>query len=320
MTKARTLADNFAADINGITAGTGITGGGTSGTVTITNEMATTITAKGDLLAGTGNAAFDNLAAGNNGETLVADSSTTTGLRWQGNFGAGKNAIINGDFRINQRGVTSTTTSDTFVFDRFILVRGSGGTVTLSSEAFTPGAAPVAGYEGINFARLVSASQSAASDRAVLQQRIEDARTFAGQTVTLSFWAKASTGTPNIAFDLAQNFGSGGSPSTTVTGIGAQKFAITSSWARYSKTFSVPSVSGKTFGTNANSSLLGLNIFTSAGSDFNSRTDSLGNQNVTIDIWGVQLEAGSVATPFTTATGSLGGELALCQRYYWRLI
>ncbi len=91
MTKARTLADNFAADINGITAGTGITGGGTSGTVTITNDMATTITAKGDLLAGTGNATYDNLAIGNNGDTLLADSSASTGLRWQGNFAAGKN-------------------------------------------------------------------------------------------------------------------------------------------------------------------------------------------------------------------------------------
>ena len=68
-------------DIEGVTAGTGISGGGTSGTVTITNSMATEITAKGDLIVGTGNATFDNLPVGTNGYTLVADSSTATGLK-----------------------------------------------------------------------------------------------------------------------------------------------------------------------------------------------------------------------------------------------
>jgi hypothetical protein len=69
-------------DITGVTAGTGISGGGTSGTVTITNSMATEITAKGDLIAGTGSATFDNLAVGTNGQTLVADSTAATGLKY----------------------------------------------------------------------------------------------------------------------------------------------------------------------------------------------------------------------------------------------
>lgn len=69
-------------DITGVTAGTGISGGGTSGTVTITNSMATEITAKGDLIVGTGSATFDNLPVGTNGMTIVADSSTATGLKW----------------------------------------------------------------------------------------------------------------------------------------------------------------------------------------------------------------------------------------------
>ena len=69
-------------DIEGVTAGTGISGGGTSGTVTITNSMATEITAKGDLIVGTGNATFDNLPVGTNGFTLVADSSSATGLAY----------------------------------------------------------------------------------------------------------------------------------------------------------------------------------------------------------------------------------------------
>jgi hypothetical protein len=84
MTKARTLADNFAADINGITAGTGITGGGTSGTVTITNDMATTIAAKGDLVVGTANDTYAALTVGTNGFAVLADSSTATGLAYSG--------------------------------------------------------------------------------------------------------------------------------------------------------------------------------------------------------------------------------------------
>ena len=82
MTRARTNADNVTADIAGITAGTGITGGGTSGTVTITNDMATTIAAKGDILAGTANDAYSALTVGTNENRIVADSAQATGLKY----------------------------------------------------------------------------------------------------------------------------------------------------------------------------------------------------------------------------------------------
>jgi hypothetical protein len=74
---------NDVGDITAVTAGTGISGGGTSGAVTITNSMATEITAKGDLIVGTGNAAFDNLPVGTNNHVLMADSTVSpTGLKW----------------------------------------------------------------------------------------------------------------------------------------------------------------------------------------------------------------------------------------------
>ena len=233
---------------------------------------------------------------------------------WNVGFGqAGKNKIINGNFGINQRNVSSTTTNSDFPFDRFKITY-AGGTSTYSSETFTVGAAPVAGYEGKNFLRIVSTGQSAASDRTTIQQAIESVRTFAGQPVTVSFWAKASTGTPNIAVELAQNFGGGGS--TVVTGIGTTKLAITSSWVRYTVSTNVPSISGKTLGDEGS---LNLILWTSAGTDFNARTNSLGLQSITVDFWGVQVEYGSKATPFQTASGgSLQGELAMCQRYYYR--
>ncbi len=77
-----TWVDPSTGDITGVTAGTGISGGGTSGTVTVTNSMATAIDAKGDLIAGTGADAFSRLAVGTNGQILTADSTEATGIKW----------------------------------------------------------------------------------------------------------------------------------------------------------------------------------------------------------------------------------------------
>lgn len=64
-------------DITAVTAGTGISGGGTSGDVTITNSMATAITTKGDLVPGTGSGTFSRLGVGSNGQVLTADSTAS---------------------------------------------------------------------------------------------------------------------------------------------------------------------------------------------------------------------------------------------------
>jgi hypothetical protein len=85
---------------------------------------------------------------------------------------------------------------------------------------------------------------------------------------------------------------------------------------RYTIPVTFPSISGKTIGTSAD--CLELGLWLSAGSTYNSRTNSLGIQSNTFDIWGVQLEAGSTASDFQTATGTIQGELAACQRYYFR--
>jgi hypothetical protein len=76
------VASGATGDIEGVTAGVGISGGGTSGTVTVTNSMATAIDAKGDLVPGTGADTFARLAVGANNTVLTADSAEATGLKW----------------------------------------------------------------------------------------------------------------------------------------------------------------------------------------------------------------------------------------------
>jgi hypothetical protein len=257
------------------------------------------LTAKGDLFTfSTGSA---KLAVGSNGDTLVADSAATTGLSWSPSFGfsAGKNKIINGNFGIWQRGTTfNSATNGTFFADRWTVGRDGTNTVNITQQTFTPGTAPVSGYEGQFFARASIASTGTLS---FLQftQAIEDVRTLAGQTITISFWAKGSATATGLIY-IEQNFGSGGSASVET---GYPTFSLTTSWTRFSVNITVPSISGKTVGT---SSL--LRIFIRSGLTANGST---------FDLWGVQVEAGSVATAFQTATGTLQGELAACQRYYY---
>jgi hypothetical protein len=248
---------NDVGDITEVTAGTGLTGGGTSGAVTLS---------------------FDQANYGG------------------GQYAAGKNKIINGDFGIWQRG-TSFTTSAAYTADRFVMVTNPAAQGTVSQQTFTPGTAPVAGYENQFFLRYNSTSSNI--DPRIFQP-IEDVRTFAGQIVTVSFWAKSATADALSSIELKQIFGGGGSTAVDTT---SGAFTITSSWARYSTTLTLPSISGKTIGTNSNLRLT-FDLKNSTAFDF--------------DIWGVQIEAGSTASPFQTATGTKQGELAACQRYYWR--
>jgi hypothetical protein len=222
-------------------------------------------------------------------------------------FLAGKNKIINGDFAISQRG-SSFSSNASYTLDRWYMIwDGSGATRAVSQQTFVPGtgyasgdsitaSAPV-GFYGANFLRYNQSVAGSGGTYSVFQQKIEDVHTFAGQTVTFSFWAKASS-TVSLGTYLNQNFGTSGS-SDTNTSIVYQ--TVTTAWQRFAITISVQSISGKTIGAN---SFLMVPFVMPLNSTF------------TIDICGVQLEAGSVATPFTTCSNTLQGELALCQRYY----
>jgi len=218
-----------------------------------------------------------------------------------------RNAIINGNFDIWQRG-TSTTIG--YGADRWFNAI-TGSTCTFSRQSFTLGQTDVPD-EPTYFARELVSSVAGAGNFAYFYQNIESVRTFAGKEVTISFWAKADASKP-IAVNMLQFFGTGGSPSASVPSVSPTKFTLTTSWQKITHTVTIPSISGKTLGSN-NNDFLRLEIWLDAGSNRNDRSDSLGQQSGTFDIAQVQIEAGPVATPFERRP--IGTELALCQRYY----
>jgi hypothetical protein len=220
-----------------------------------------------------------------------------------------RNAIINGNFDFWQRG-TSQTAAGYGSADRWQNER-VGTTCTMSRQPFTLGQTDVPG-EPTYFCQMEVTSVAGANNISSLIQTIEGVRTFAGQQITVSFWAKANA-SKTIAIEFLQNFAAVSGGSASVTGIGSVKKALTTSWQKITHTITVPSISGKTLGSD-NSDRLVMFIYFDAGSNFNARTDSLGHQSGTFDIAQVQVEAGPVATPFERRP--IGTELALCQRYY----
>jgi hypothetical protein len=247
------------------------------------------------------------IANGGTGATTAAAALINLGLSGYGDVRAGKNNIINGAFDIWQRldgngGVTSISTTG-YLADRwrYVATTGAGKTISQSQQTFTAGTAPVSGYESKYFYRIaITGTAGSGYTYEALEQPIEDVRTFANTTVTLSFWAKSSTSS-SVTPKLTQNFGTGGSTSIDITG---SAIALTNNWTRYTQTLVVPTVATKTI--TSNSALIFALTFPN-------------NTLYTVDVWGAQLEQSSSATSFTTATETIGGEFALCQRYYYRM-
>jgi len=227
--------------------------------------------------------------------TYTADQTfpgiTVTSLNGAGM--PGRNKILNGDFSIWQRG---TSGGNGFLADRWYLNAGAATSFTQTRQSFTPGSAPAAAHEGKYFWR--NSITNVGSETAwYLNTYIEDVQTFAGQTATFSFWAKADSAR-TISPYLYQNFGTGGSTGVTVV---TSTFTLLTTWQRYTTTVTLPSIAGKTIGAGSY-----LMLFFAA-------TPATG---FVLDLWGMQLEPGSVATPFMTNTGNQQAELAACQRYY----
>jgi hypothetical protein len=212
-----------------------------------------------------------------------------------------RNAIINGNFDIWQRGTSfGNIGSGSYSADRWQAAwgGGSGSARTISRELFTLGQTDVPG-EPSYFLRWNQTAGGTSNTFNALLHRIESVRTFAGQTITLSFYAKASNSLTLAHVRADQFYGSTGGSSTVVTTF-AQNVSVGTSWQKYAFTVPLPAISG-TIG--------------SAGNDQVAIDFALPlNTTFTFDIAQVQVEAGPVATPFERRP--IGAELALCKRYY----
>ena len=262
--------------------------------------------------------AGDALAYGSSLGAVTATTGTFSGNVQMASANGGqlaglRNKIINGNMGIFQRGTTAITVGGGYgPADRWFS-NSNGNTFSTSQGSFVSGDTLYDTGGAQYFTTIAVTSVSNPANYSLFAQKIEDVRILAGQTVTVSFWAKAASGTPSIGLNVEQIFGSGGSPSSDVTGVG-QSQTLTTTWAQYTKTFTVASINGKTIGTTANTSFTNLVFWLDAGSNFNSRSGTIGQASKTVSIAQVQLEVGPVATPFEQRP--IGMELALCQRYY----
>jgi hypothetical protein len=262
------------------------------------------VDAKGDLIAASAADTPARLAVGNNGETLVADSSTSTGLRWQGSA-IGKNAAINGACEIAQRGtsaVTLTAASFLYPVDRFFVGRSSG-TTGATAQQFT--STTLDGFQyGVRVQR--TAANTATNDL-YIGQSFETANSIplANKAVVVSFYARAGANYSPTSSALNVRFYTG--TGTDQSGLGSaftgsatpisQTATLTTSWQRFQYTATLSS-------TTTQMQFLA----------FCTPTGTAGAAD-NFDITGLQVELGATATPFARNSGNIQGELVACQRY-----
>ena len=220
-------------------------------------------------------------------------------------IGAGrKNLIINGGMQVAQRGTTAaayvSTNSTYMTVDRWA-GWGSGGSYKIDHHVTA-----VADLEQVNGrSNFLKFSINTGNDNCGVRQMIEDVTSIPSNSpITLSFYAKGTVGR-QVETLIQANYGSGGSAQDSLTNSDVL-FTLSSEWTKYSVTVPYVNLSGKTIGD-------GSNIRTQFKQGANDSSTSAWE----FDITGVQLELGSVATDFEHR--SYGEELALCQRYYYKI-
>jgi hypothetical protein len=271
--------------------------------MTKARSNATANAAKGDLTVGNGTNLSGVLGVGSNGDTIVADSSTSTGLRYQAPVNV--NPVLNSAMQIWQRGTSLNTGGSAYIADRWNFFRGAYASgITVSRQATND----TTNLPFIQYcSRVQRNSGNTGTDNLQYQQSFETVNSipYAGKTVTLSFYARAGANySPTSSLLLVQLFTGTGTDEALRNGFTGLQIPIntnatlTTTWQRFTYT-----------GT------LATNI-TQIALSFISNVTGTAGANDYFEITGVQLEAGSVATPFKTYAGTIQGELAACQRYY----
>lgn len=222
---------------------------------------------------------------------------------------AGRNLLHNGLFNVQQRGTGPWTTG--YTADRW-RIDAALDTASVNLQALSPAGLP-ADENAQTYLTANITGNAGGGAYSVISQYVENVTRLANRTLTLSFYAACTAGTLKIGASIDQSFGTGGSPSARVNGTG-QSVTINTAWTRYSLTFTVPSISGKTLGTNSDHST-GLMLWLSSGATNAARAGSIGVQTGIFVLWGIQLEIGTQATPLDYG-GSPQQQLAECQRFY----
>ena len=260
-----------------------------------------------------GNPTAPTPAAGD-ADTSIATTAFVTNAVATSLHDVGRNYLHNSMMNVAQRGAGAFTTNATASLDRWALSFNLDTMSITQSPASDSDRTAIGDEETKYFLTNVFTGNAGASAFSSLIQRIENLRRLAGKTVVVSFWARATSGTPKLGINLRHAFGTGGSPSANYwvlpTG---NSVTLSTTWTRYSTVIVIPSVSGKTIGTN-NDDSTGLGFWFSSGSDNIAFAGNIGVQSSTIQLWGVQLELGTVATPLEKLDPVT--QLQQCQRFY----
>ena len=262
-------------------------------------------------------ARYDSTTGKLQNSAITIDDSGNIGSGTQSFNGFGgsgfKNYIINGNFDVWQYGTSQTTFG--YGSDDMWNNGNNGCTKTHSRVACTDTERALfnAGY----FSRTVATYVSGTNSFVKKIQSLEDITRLAGKTVTISFWAKADSN-KKMNIQVVDFYGSGGTPTVHGTyAVNLGNIDLTSTWTKYKLTAALPSLVGKTLGTDGvHTSYFRLDFGFTFSPDRN-EVISYGmpvGQSGTFDIAQVQLEEGSVATQFEQRPYGL--ELSLCQRYY----
>ena len=254
----------------------------------------------------TGNPTGPTPPAGDNDTSLATTAFVAPAFN-----DVGRNLIHNPLFNVQQRGVGPWTTTG-YNFDRWFLAF-AGSSTTITRVPQSDGGRAAIGDEACTVIAVASVTGTAgAGDYSQLLQPVEGILRLSGKTVTISFWAAGGTAGLKVGVSCDQLFGTGGSPSASVN-VNGQSVTLTTGWARYSVTLNIPSAAGKTFGTNGDDRTQ-FDFWFSAGSSFASRSGGVGVQSGNFNLWGVQLEIGTVATPLEKPDPQQ--DLARCQRFF----
>jgi hypothetical protein len=237
----------------------------------------------------------------------TADTQTASGGPVSPSI-AGKNAaIINGGMDIWQRGTSfSGISSSTYSADRWISVLAG---TSISCTATQDTSVPSANYKySLKYQQLTTTATSITSYTA--RQVIEQSNVLAllGKPVTLSFWYRSNK-TGSHGFRILETYNTGGTDQATT-------FTVNAADTWEYKTIAITAFSAVTA---ASASPTGIGALVDIGFRVNDAGFTTLSANDYFQFTGVQLEVGSVATPFSRAGGTIQGELAACQRYYYRV-